>query len=139
MGLTHYIDTGNPPDPPVLNPLWALHRLNIIDKHRLPVVAVFALNLNATSWGWSGDEPSPTFYFHPVSVRRDGTTVASFDFHGQRPPDDFMPNAEMHLVINEPELPTLSLEGVEFFLDKLIRHVEHMVMVSSAPCFRLGR
>jgi hypothetical protein len=133
-----YADTGDPPDPPVLNPLWALHRLNIIDKHRLLVAVVFALNLNATYWGWSGDDPAPTFYFHPVSVREDGTTVASFDFHGREPPDDFRPNAEMHVVVNEPELPNLTLDGVENLLDKLIFHVEYILTVHFGPLFPPG-
>ena len=40
-----YADVGYRPDDPVLNPLWALHRLNIIDKHRLLLVVVHTLNL----------------------------------------------------------------------------------------------
>ena len=128
-----YSDTGSPPDPPVLNPLWALHRLNIIDKHRLLVVAVYTLNLGETWWGSSGDEPSPTFYFHPVVVTQDGTSVGSFDLHGRQPPQTF--NGGLHLVINEPELPNLTLNGVENTLDNLIFHVEYILRLRFAPLF----
>jgi hypothetical protein len=119
-----YADRGNPADSPLLNLLWPLHRLNIIDKHRLLVVVVHTLNLGETYWGWGGDNPAPTFYFHPVAVEEDGTVVASFDFHGHQPLAEFRPNAALHLVVNEKTLPNLTLDGVENFLDSVIFHVE---------------
>jgi hypothetical protein len=131
-----YSDSGNPPDPAVLNPLWALHRLNIIDKHRLLVVAVYTLNLGETWWGTSGDEPSPTFHFHPVAVRQEGTSVGSFDLHGRQPPQTF--NGGLHLVINEAELSNLTLNGVENTLENLIFHVEHMLIRQFVPLFPVG-
>ncbi len=132
-----YSDTGEPPDPPVLNPLWALHRLNVIDKHRLLVVVVHTLNLWEVSWGWSGEDPAPTFYHHPVAVREEGAVVGSFDLHGEDR-EDFSPNAGLHLVINERELPNLTVEGVETFLDTLIFHVEHMLNFHFGPLFPPG-
>jgi hypothetical protein len=133
-----YSDVGNPADPPVLNPLWALHRLNIIDKHRLVVVVVHTLNLGETYWGWSGDVEAPNFYLHPVAVTQDGTPVASFDFHGTKPPEDFGPSAALHLVVNEPQLPNLTLDGVENFLAGVIFHIEFMLTTVFGPLFSTG-
>jgi hypothetical protein len=132
-----YADTGKPPDPAVLKPLWALHRLNINDKHRLLVVVVYAFDLWQTSSEWSGIGPRPEFYFHPIAVQEEGMVVASFDFHEQQPAE-FPLKGGLHLVIDEPELPKLTMIGVERFLDMLIHHVERTVAVNFGSLFPAG-
>jgi hypothetical protein len=131
-----YCDSGD--DPPVLHPLFAITRLNNIDKHRKLLVAVHTLNLGETHWGWSGDDPKPTFYFHPVAVKEDGTVVASFDFHGRKPPGDFGFTTALHVVVNEEELPNLTLNGAANLLDGFIFHLEHMLIVHFARLFPPG-
>jgi hypothetical protein len=130
-----YADTGQPPDDPGFNPLWSLHRLNIIDKHRQLLVVVSTLSLGETFWGWSGEQAKPDFYLNRVALRNDGTPVGWFDFHGRVPPPDFTPNAALHLVINEQELPHLTDRSAQDVLQDTIFHVEHMVDFKFRPLF----
>jgi hypothetical protein len=123
-----YCDTGDPPDDPRFNPLWCLHRLNIIDKHRQLLVVVHTLNLGETYWGWDGDdELKPEFYRNRAVIRENGIPVGWFDFHGRTPPGRFFPSAALHVVLNEEELPHLTAQGVQDVLEGMIFHVEHMV------------
>jgi hypothetical protein len=134
-----YCDTGDPPDAPVLHPLWALHRLNIIDKHRQLLVVVHTPNLGESWWGWDGDdELKPDFYLNRAVIRDDGTPVGWFSFPGGAPSDGFHPSFALHVVLNEQELPHLTNRGVQDVLQDTIFHVEHMVDTKFLPLFPDG-
>ena len=121
------------------SPLWILHRLDIIDKHRLLLAAVHTPNVIEIHWGWNPDYgPDPVFFLNRVIVRKDGTAVGWFDFHGQEPPEWFAPNAALHVVVNEEELPNLTDRSVENFLGALIYDVERLIERYFRPLFPPG-
>lgn len=131
-----YVDTGSPPEPPSWNPLWELHRLNIIDKHRQLLVVVNALNPHATTSAWSGGvDLAPKFHANWVAIRKEGMPVGWYEFPGGAPPDDFNWTTALHLVIREDELLHLSVRSVENVLLGMILHVEHMLEFRFRPLF----
>jgi hypothetical protein len=131
-----YVDTGDPLKPPAWNPLWELHRLNIIDKRRQLLVVVNALNPQATTSAWSGGEDvGPKFHANWVAIREDGMRVGWYEFPGGVKPDDFNWTTGLHLVIREGKLPHLSVRSVETVLLRIIVHVEKMLEFRFRPLF----
>jgi hypothetical protein len=87
------------------NPLWRLHRLNIIDKHRLLLVVVHVLDQHRLPW-WEAEQgdPRPEVRLNQ-SPLEDGSPIAWFDFHGAEPPANFNPRIAFAVALNEPEFP----------------------------------
>ena len=61
------------------SPLWLLHRLNIIDKHRLLLVVVCMLDIDRMYWGGDADTPQPKLKVS-VGPVDEGSEVAWFDW-----------------------------------------------------------
>jgi hypothetical protein len=105
------------PEPPSTGPLW---QLNNIDKHRLLLVVLVALDVGKMWWG---GPPAPDFGLCPGPVT-EGAPVAWFDFHGEEPPLGFDPHPALHIRFNEPEIPFgANLVDVTGYLDMLCKWV----------------
>jgi hypothetical protein len=117
---------GNPA-PLYDSPLWQLHRLNIIDKHRLLLVVVCVLDVDNMWWGLDDNDPRPSaeLVIEPVE---EGATVASFDFHGAEPPKDFDAHPSLAVAIHEGEVPGISLIPIHDVLNTLVWSIERGVV-----------
>ncbi len=83
--------------------LWIVHQLNIIDKHRLLLTVVHAINLDRPAWyGLSEGDPQPAISLN-VAPLNGGDVVATFDFEGAQPPAEFDPHLALTVTIDEPE------------------------------------
>jgi hypothetical protein len=82
------------------HPLWILHDLDIIDKHRELLLMTRGVDLTGLWWGRDSSTPQPGYWFNPGPLK-DGDEVARFDFRGTEAPDDFNPNIEIAVVLNE--------------------------------------
>jgi hypothetical protein len=106
--ILHLVDEVQPyyghdltPQPFYTSPLWQVNRLNNIDKHRLLLVVLVALDVGQMWWG---GPPTPDFGVCSGPVV-EGSPVAWFDFHGEEPPPEFDPHPALHIRLNEPEMP----------------------------------
>ena len=116
------------PHPFNLSPLWRLHRLNIIDKHRVLLVVAAVLAWDQMWWGWNdswGSSPKITVNTAPL---KDGSPVAWFDFHGLEPPNDFDPHPSLQITFCEAEMPDLIGHPVTNVLETLCGWVEHTIV-----------
>jgi hypothetical protein len=82
------------------SPLWQLHRLNIIDKHRLLLVVVCVLNIDNMYWGGDPDMPAPKLKVWTGGVE-ENTPVAWFDWGVHEPPVEFDPHPSLAVSLNE--------------------------------------
>ena len=121
------------PQPPCQSPLWQVNKLNNIDKHRLLLVILVALDVGKMWWG---GPPAPDFGVYPGSVT-EGAPVAWFDFHGEEPPPEFNAHPALHVRLNEPAIPLgANLVPVAGYLDMLCRWVdEHTIGEHFRPLF----
>ena len=99
----YYGPDGEPADP-CYSPLWQVNKLNNIDKHRLLLVVLVALDVGQMWWGEKASGGAPDFglYGDPVT---EGSPVAWFDFHGEEPPPEFDPHPALHVRLSEPVVP----------------------------------
>ncbi len=121
------------PAPNHQSPLWQLHKLNNIDKHRLLLVVLVALDVGQMWWG---GPPAPDFGVYPGPVT-EGAPVAWFDFHGEEAPEGFNAHPALHVRLNEPQIPVgANLVPVAGYLDMLSRWVdEHTIGEHFRPLF----
>lgn len=120
------------------NQLWWLHRLNIIDKHRLLLVVVCVLDSNQMWWGGNPNEPVPKLKISTAPLK-EGSPVAWFDWGNAEPPPHFNPHLSLTISLNEPEI----LGSVRVFpmplvtmLDAIIKWTEwEVVMAYFEPLF----
>jgi hypothetical protein len=106
------------------SPLWQVHKLNIIDKHRLLLVILVTLDVGQMWWGEkaSGGPPDFGFFTDPVT---ESAPVAWFDFHGEEPPPDFDPHPALHVRLSEPEVPWgISTVDVVGYLNMLCQWID---------------
>lgn len=108
------------------NWLWLIHRLDIIDKHRLLLVAIIAAEMTNLSWAMHPALAGQHFHLirNPLD---DGTPVARFPFQG-KPPDDFNPHPTLEMALNESEAESLALWHLPRALGNMIHHVEWFVL-----------
>jgi hypothetical protein len=86
---------------PATNALWIIKRLDIIDKHRLLLTVVHTINFDLPAyWGSNEGDPAPICWFNPNSLAVDDD-VATFDFGGAAPPEDFDPHLSLAITIDE--------------------------------------
>lgn len=109
------------------HPLWILKTLNNIDKHRLLLVVVQTLNIEAMFWGSPTGTKPPIPYLSAVALK-EGTPVAAFDFGGAEAPTDFDPHLSLKVVIREEAAALISHAPLGPALDSLIRYVEWDVL-----------
>jgi hypothetical protein len=115
--------------PPDRDPLWELHRLNIIDKHRTLLVVAGLFAVNEVWWGWSDERgPSPTVIQWNAAALRDGSPVAWFDFHGNHPPPDFDLHPGLQISFYEPEFPHLIMFPIQRALERMCFSVDHNII-----------
>jgi hypothetical protein len=100
------------------HPLYALVKLNNIDKHRLVLVAAAVLDMSKMWWGLPKDFPPPKFALHP-GVLQDHGPVAWFDFGPNDPPEEFDPHPAVQVSLREPEVAFLTQIPVQNFTDAL--------------------
>lgn len=86
---------------PAADALGIVGRLDNIDKHRLllPVVHMIDHDMPAY-WGSNEGDPSPTYSFN-VGALNTGDVVATFDFGGDLPPNQFDPRIALTITIDE--------------------------------------
>jgi hypothetical protein len=116
-----------------LSPLWMLHRLDIIDKHRLLLIVACVLD-HKMWWGADESDPIPDLRINSDPLE-EGNPVAWFDFHGVTPPSNFHPNASLQIAINEPVVGRMRFESVVEVLKVFIGTVEGMVDFRFRPLF----
>ncbi len=109
------------------HPLWILKTLNNIDKHRLLLVVVQTLRIEGMYWGSPPAGPPPAPYLNTAALK-EGTTVASFDFHGHELPDGFNPHLSLKVVLRDPEAPLISHVEVTGAMESLRSWVEYDVV-----------
>lgn len=126
--ILHLVDEVEPyyghdltPQPPCRSPLWQVNKLNNIDKHRVLLVVLVALD-EGQMW-WPGP-PTPDFGVCPGPVI-EGAPVAWFNFHGEEAPEGFDAHPALHVRLNEPEIPAgANLVAVAGYLDMLCKWVD---------------
>ncbi len=120
------------------NPLWLLHRLNIIDKHRLLLVVVCALNSHEMWWGGDSDMPVPSIKVSLAPVDED-SPVAWFGWGDAKPPVGFDPHLSLTVSFHEPAIVgKLRMQPIKLvdLLDSLCKWVEwEIVMPHFEPLF----
>lgn len=121
------------------NQLWWLHRLNIIDKHRLLLVVVCVLDSNQMWWGGNSDgEPAPGLRISTAPLKED-SPVAWFYWGDTEPPPHFNPHLSLTISLNEPEVfGNLRMFPISLpqTLDAIIKWVEQeVVMAYFEPLF----
>jgi hypothetical protein len=110
------------------HPLWQLHKLHNIDKHRLLLGVVHGLDThNHMYMEGLGASPRPVMSLNLDPIK-DGDPIASFDFQGSEPPADFDPHLALTVVIDEPELPSVGTIPVAPLLGKLCNWIHHAVL-----------
>jgi len=107
-------------------PLWHLKALNNVDKHRLLLVVVSAVDFDSMWWGWH-DETPPAYRlnFDPLT---EGDPVAWFDFGGTRAPEHFDPHPAVRVTLRDPEAPALRLLPLVPAIENLAWWVESYVV-----------
>ncbi len=117
------------------NPLWRLHRLDIIDKHRLLLVVRAALNVGGMWWGWWGEDPPPNVFVN-TSPLDEGDVVARFDMRGREPPLEWDPHPDISIILREGEVLDLGHLPAVGLLNTLVWWVEqHIVNMRFRPLF----
>jgi hypothetical protein len=96
-------------------PLWAINKLNNIDKHRLLLVLAYELDKHNVWWELPVDAPSPSV---TVSTRalEEGAEVASFRF-AEGAPTGFRPHLSVQIALREDETPRYRHENLLNVLD----------------------
>jgi hypothetical protein len=124
-----YVGINGEPHPFNHSPLWRMHHLNIIDKHRLLLVVTSVLSWDKMWWGWGGKDwgPAPGVRLN-LAPLQEGDPVAWFDFHGDEPPRDFNPHPAMHVSLHESEMVDLSFHPLDRVLDTFCWWVEYNVI-----------
>jgi hypothetical protein len=107
--------------------LWRVHRLDIIDKHRLLLVVRAALNVGHMWWGSWGDDPPPSVWLN-TSPLQDGDDVARFDFRGHEPPPEFDPHPGISITLNEAAVLDLAYMPVTGVLESFAWWIEWYVV-----------
>ncbi len=82
------------------SPLWQLHHLNIIDKHRLLLVVVCVLDFDRMYWAGHANMPTPRDIKVATGPLQEGSPVAWFTWE-QEPPLGFDPHLALEVSVNE--------------------------------------
>lgn len=113
--------------------LGIIRRLDNIDKHRLLLTVVHALDRDLPAyWGAHDGDPRPlvTFNLHALSAN---DVVATFDFGGASPPARFEPHLKLALTIGEPDANWGAGLDIVDVLDGLRRSVAREINVHIVP------
>lgn len=112
---------------PAQSHLWVLHRFNNIDKHRLLLVMVCALDLGSMYWEVPEGTDAPDFSYYRIAAKRGGK-VALFDYRGGYAPPGFDPHPALQVVLNEADFPRFTSDTVVQTLHSLIYWAEFQVI-----------
>jgi hypothetical protein len=118
---------------PASDPLWIIHRLNIIDKHRLLVTIAHTIDHDLPAW-WGSNEgdPTPRYTIHTGPLH-DGDAVMTFDFGEVPLPQGFHAEVKVVMSIWEPEASWVSGLAVDNGLDRLVRAVQSTINLDFLP------
>lgn len=118
---------------PATDALGIVGRLDNIDKHRLllPVVHMIDHDMPA-HWGANEGDPSPKYSFNGGALEA-GDVVATFDFGGATPPDDFDPHVALTVTIDELDANWARGRDVVDVLDGLRRGVAREINLHIVP------
>lgn len=109
------------------HPLWTLRKLNDVDKHRLLLAVVCALDVRQPAW-WTADEnnPRPTarFNWDPLVG---GSKVARFDFGERGAPSGFKPHIALTVSLMEPGVTWLNHMSVVEGANGLVEAVRRTI------------
>lgn len=119
---------------PRTDALGIIGRLNNIDKHRLLLTVVHALDREMPAhWGSNEGDPSAKYGFN-LGALSAGDTVATFRFQGATaPPPHFEPNLKLAITIAEPDADWAQGLDIIDVLDGLRRTVAHEINVHIVP------
>jgi len=115
--------------------LWLIHRLDIIDKHRLMLFLACVPDPNDLMWAAHPALIEPPQLF--TSVLKDGSPVARFKFSGGQKPVDFNPCPPIQITLSELETPWLDWWDFQNALGHMIGRVKEVVG-SNGPLVKSG-
>ena len=118
---------------PRTDALGIVGRLDNIDKHRLLLTVVHALDRDMPAyWGSNEGDPFPKYNFNlnPLSV---DDRVATFHFDGATPPAHFEPNLKLAITIAESDAAWGQGLDIVEFLDGLRRTVAREININIVP------
>ncbi len=118
---------------PRTDSLSIIRRLNNIDKHRLLLTVVHALDRDLPAyWGSDDGDPEPklTFNLRPLSTN---DMVATFNFDGATPPPFFEPHLKLAVTIGEPDASWGAGLDIIDVLDGLRRSVAREINLHIVP------
>ena len=117
--------------------LHGLNELVRIDKHRLLLVVVRALDIDRMWWPLPDGVPQPELRLN-LSPLNEGDTVARFDFHGHQPPPGFDPHLALQIRVHDgPRAPTVRGLSMTNLVSSLYGYVELVVGLKFAYFFGL--
>lgn len=118
---------------PRTDALGIIGRLDNIDKHRLLLTVVHALDRDMPAyWGSNEGDPSPRYDFN-LNALTAGDRVATFYFDGATPPARFEPNLKLAITIAEADADWGQGLDVVEFLDGLRRTVAREININIVP------
>lgn len=118
---------------PRTDALGIIGRLDNVDKHRLLLTVVHALDRDMPAyWGLNEGDPSPRYDFNLNSLSADDR-VATFYFDGATPPAHFEPNLKLAVTIAEPDAVWGQGLDIVEVLDGLRRTVAREININIVP------
>jgi hypothetical protein len=124
-------------EPATHDVLYGLNKLVNIDKHRLLLVVVQALDIDRMWWPLPDGVPQPDLRLNPRPLS-EGDTVAWFDFHGHQVPSDFDPHLALRIRLDDgPRVPTVRGLSLTNLVSTLYGSVEQVVGLKFASFFGL--
>ena len=118
---------------PRTDSLRIIRRLNNIDKHRLLLTVVHALDRDLPAyWGADDGDPKPRISFN-LGALSTNAVVATFDFDGATPPALFEPHLKLAVTIGEPDADWGAGLDIIDVLDRLRRSVAREINIHIAP------
>jgi hypothetical protein len=123
------------------HPLYLLNELANADKHRLLLLAVFALQHERMYWSVpdGAESPEPTLNLKPL---KEGDPVAWFDFGGVRPYPDFDPHLGLKVCLDastgfQGSVPVLNVMGmIDYWVENVVIAHQFAPLLGVRPRFR---
>lgn len=108
--------------------LWLVHELNIIDKHRLPLVCAVGVSVVGTHFGYDNLEDSPGIDLEMLMrPAREHEPMTFFDFRGGAVPEGFQPKIALQAALNESAFPDLQHQPLMSVVERMIVSVEYVL------------
>lgn len=122
---------------PLSDGLGIIRRLDNIDKHRLLLTVVHALDRDLPAyWGADDGDPKPRIKFNLGGLSTNDV-VATFNFDGAAPPANFEPHLKLAVTIGEPDANWGAGLDIVDVLDRLRSSVVREINVHIVPLMKV--